>query len=114
MNARAGWIWLPRVLALLFLVFLSLFAFDVFGGSETRLQQAVGFVVHLTPVFVLAVSLVLTWRRPKLAGWLFIAIGVLFTVYFQTLTMGTFAVVSLPPLVIGALFLLAAWFGKHA
>lgn len=39
-------IWIPHALTILFALFLTLFSFDVFGGSEPLWKQLVGFYLH--------------------------------------------------------------------
>ncbi len=53
--------WLPRGLGILFALFVSLFALDVFNEGVTWRALA-GFLVHLIPVYLLILVLVLAWR----------------------------------------------------
>lgn len=55
-------LWTPRVLAILFAAFVSLFAFDVFVEGISVWQALLGFLIHLLPVYVLAIGIALGWR----------------------------------------------------
>lgn len=104
----------PRVLAILFILFISLFALDSFPGEAPFLQEFVGFLIHLIPSFVMIVLLVISWNRPLVGGWLFALLGVLFTVFFKTYrSILGFAILSLPLAVISALFFASDFKERH-
>ncbi len=67
--------WLPRVLSIAFIAFLSLFAFDVFEGDQGLGRTLLALTVHLVPVFVLIVVLVLAWHWEWIGALLFAAAG---------------------------------------
>ena len=103
-----GLFWAPRILALLFALFLALFALDAFDGTAAPLADATGaFLMHLAPsAFVLAL-LVLAWRHELVGGLGFVALGVAYV----SLVGGRFdwtasAVIAGPMLLVGVLFLL--------
>lgn len=89
--------WLPRILSILFIVFISLFALDVFGQP----QWFLALVMHLIPSFILIAVTVLAWKNEMIGGLLFLLVGILmlFFTHFESL------IISLPVIVIGALFL---------
>ena len=53
--------WAPRIMSLLFVAFLSLFALDVFDGA-TGWQVVLAFLIHLVPSFVLIAVIAVAWR----------------------------------------------------
>lgn len=89
--------WLPRVLAICLIVFISLFALDVFGES----QWFLALVMHLIPSFILIAVTVLAWKNEMIGGFLFLLVGILmmFFTHFESM------IISLPIMIIGALFL---------
>lgn len=102
--------WIPRVVALLFILFISLFALDSFGTGESLGMMFLGFLIHLIPSLVLIVALVVAWRCEKIGGWLFILIGVVFTVFFDTYEdIMTFLIISGPLFLVGILFLVSGY-----
>lgn len=56
--------WTPRILAILFVAFLSLFSLDVFGVGYSAWETAVAFFMHNIPSLILIGFIVLAWRWP--------------------------------------------------
>ncbi|MBM3991401.1 MAG: hypothetical protein FJ298_10410 [Planctomycetes bacterium] len=56
--------WTPRVLALVFTAFLSLFALDACEGVEGVGQRALALAMHLLPSGICLAVVGLAWRRP--------------------------------------------------
>ena len=54
--------WTPRILALLFAVFLSLFALDVFGEGYGFWKTILALVMHLIPTGIVLAVLAVSWR----------------------------------------------------
>jgi len=50
--------WSPRILTILFIGFISLFALDVFDEELGFWQALSGFLIHLIPTYILIVTLV--------------------------------------------------------
>ena len=67
----------PRVLGILAIGFLSLFALDAFGGDSPWQDQLLGFVIHMGPNFLLMALLALAWRFERIGGSLFVVAGLL-------------------------------------
>jgi drug/metabolite transporter superfamily protein YnfA len=105
--------WAPRVLAIMVIVFLALFSFDVFEKGFSLLALG-GFFIHSIPSIALLVALVVFWRHDKVAGVAFLILWFLLMVFLtipRSLFLGHLAVESValilpsPLLVIGVLFL---------
>jgi hypothetical protein len=71
--------WLPRVLAIGFIVFISLFALDVFGKGYNFQETLAALIVHLLPTFVLILILIVAWRWEWIGTVLFSLAGVWYT-----------------------------------
>lgn len=105
--------WVPRVLCILYCVFLSLFAMDVFSSGAGFPEQMLGLLIHLVPVFVVAGVLALAWRRELVGAVLFTAMAVSYPVAVRGDVHWTgFLAVSGPLLAIAALFL-AGWLRRR-
>ena len=101
--------WAPRVLAILFIAFLSIFALDVFGEGYGFLELLIALFMHLIPALILVGVLWVAWRREKVGGIIFVIIGFLFTIFFRTYSnLIGFLLISFPVFLIGFLF----WINK--
>jgi len=89
--------WLPRLLSILFIIFISLFALDVIGQSGWFF----GLLVHLIPSYFLTAFTVIAWKNEKVGGFLFLlaGFGLLILTRFEAF------MVAIPAFIIGVLFL---------
>jgi len=102
--------WSPRGVAILYAAFLTLFAFDVFDSGSV-LEQVVGFLIHLAPVYAVVLALIFAWRWPRLGGVLFLALAVGFAFVFGWREMGILVLMAGPLVLAGVLFLASGWGG---
>lgn len=99
--------WLPKVLATIYLLFLGILALDIFIPNQTINYYLVALFIHLIPNFIISISLVIAWRWERLGGILFLLLGFIFTLFFNTYTaVFNFLLISAPAFLIGILFLL--------
>ena len=105
-TARVLLFWTPRVLAILFALFISLFALDAFAVDKPFLEQVAGFLIHLIPTAVVVAALVIAWKRSLIGGVIFLLIGAAYV--FQTLYQSWSVALTFSgiPLLTGLLFLL--------
>ncbi len=104
-------LWTPRVLAILFVLFLSLFALDAWGIEGTLWQKLGGFLIHLIPSLALAIVVVLAWKWEWVGGAAFISGGV----YYILAVHGHWSwylTIAGPAILVGVLFLFS-WYNKH-
>lgn len=101
-------LWTPRVLALLFAAFISLFALDVFDGQHGFWQTALALAMHLIPTAVVLVFAALAWRWAWIGAIAFPALG---TFYIATawgrFPWLTYLIIAGPLVLVGVLFLLS-------
>lgn len=71
--------WAPRVLCILFIAFVSLFALDAFEESHGFRQIVVDLTIHLIPTLVMVAALVAAWRWEWVGTVTFTLCGVFFT-----------------------------------
>ncbi|MDD2799467.1 MAG: hypothetical protein PHV20_12825 [Bacteroidales bacterium] len=67
--------WCPRIMGILAVLFVSMFALDSFDSQLTVWEQISAFLVHLIPSFILLVFLLIAWRWELVGGILLAAIG---------------------------------------
>jgi len=87
--------WSPRVLAIAYIAFISIFALDVFSEPQWYLA----LFMHLIPSLILTVLTIIAWKREFIGGILFLVAGLVMTFFFHSLSLAS------PIFVIGALFI---------
>ncbi|NMB45626.1 MAG: hypothetical protein GX998_04360 [Firmicutes bacterium] len=99
---------IARLIAIALGLFLLLFCLDVFAMEGSTSRKLIGFIIHSLPSLVIAAILALTWRNPFLSGLSFFLLAALFAFVFRTYDkIGTFIMLTVVPVLIGILFLLA-------
>ena len=107
MNTWAGRIlfWSPRILGIGFALFLSMFALDVFGEGRDFWGTVVALLIHLVPVYIVAIILAVAWRREWIGAILFPALAVVYLVsMWGRLHWSAYLVISGVLFLVGALF----------
>jgi len=96
----------PRIAGLLMIVFVSLFALDVFVPGIPFWKQILGFVVHAAPAIILALLMIFAWKRPVIGFVIFGLAAVFFLrfVFNQDFGPGNFLMFVSPLALISAMF----------
>lgn len=102
--------WTPRVLGILFAVFVSLFALDALEGPGGAGRRLAAFAMHLVPTALVVAALLVAWRWEGIGGLLFVGLGV----YYVAGSWGharwdAYLAIGGPLVLAGLLFLLS-WF----
>ncbi len=98
--------WTPRVLCILFAMFLSLFALDVFGEGYGFWETILALLIHLVPVYIVVIVLVIAWRWEWVGAILFIALALFYLVWFWgRFHWSAYLGISGPLVLLGLLFL---------
>ena len=108
--------WVPRILAILFILFLAMFSLDIFEGNYGFWGTIVGLFMHNIPAMILLIVLIISWKHEIVGGIVFILAGLL---YIAVLMRNPFEWYMLlwsiqiagPTFLIGILFLIG-WFKK--
>lgn len=102
--------WSPRILAILFAAFLTIFAADVFSESHGFWSTAAALLLHMIPSVLILLILVLAWRHERLGGLFYFTLGVVYlAASWGTSDWIGYAAVSAPLLVIAMLFFAHWW-----
>ena len=110
--------WLPRILCILAILFISIFAADAFAPGLTIWQQLGAFLMHLIPSFVLIALLIVAWKWEFIGGIIFTVIGLglspfVFMLNYKRnhfsiwMSLGVIAMITIPFVVVGILFILS-------
>jgi len=101
------YLWIPRILTILFIIFIFIFALDSFGTEDPWYLEVVGFLIHLIPTYILIAVLAIFWKKPFYCGLSYILVAVAFTLFFNTYrNLYSFLLISFLPTFIGLLFII--------
>jgi hypothetical protein len=114
--------WTPRILCIVAILFVSLFALDAFAFGLTIWQQLAGFLKHLIPSYILLAFLVIAWKYEYIGGLIFAIMGLGFSpfIFLHNYQMNHSVCMSLiiilmitfPFVVVGLLFILSHFMKK--
>lgn len=72
--------WTPRILSILFIIFLTLFSLDVFEEGGAVWDIAVRLFIHNIPVLILLIVLIISWKYEIVGGVVFILAGLVYVI----------------------------------
>lgn len=99
--------WAPRLLALLHVGFVSLFALDVFGEGYGLWDTAVALSIHLIPTALLLLALIIAWRWEGAGAALYLGLALIWLLEFgPDGDWLAYLAVAGPLVVVGLLFLI--------
>ena len=104
--------WLPRVLGILFALFISIFALDAFGEGIPFTKAVVGFLIHLLPTYIVIAVLLIAWKWEWVGGILFIFAGFFYIFGANNMHWSAYLLIAGPPILIGCLFIAAYFLSK--
>ncbi len=109
--------WLPRIIGILAILFISLFALDAFEPGLSVWEQLGGFFIRLIPSFVLTAILALAWKREFWGGIVLALIGIglspwIFFANYQNnhslgISLGVILAINFPFILAGGLFMVS-------
>lgn len=103
--------WLPRILSIIFPLFLSEFAIDAFS-EYSGLEVIAPLFVHLIPTFVLLGAVMLAWRYDLVGTVIFMGFALL---YVQNVGLerpwSWYAGIAAPAALVGILYLVS-WYQR--
>ncbi len=99
--------WAPRILGVVFALFLSVFALDALD------QGVLAVLMHLRPAALVLLVLALSWRRELAGSLAFLALAVLYILWaWGHFRWPVYAAIAGPLFLMSGLFL-AAWLWKR-
>ena len=78
--ARRLLFWTPRVFGIVFALFISIFAMDVFNEHYSLPKLLVALGMHLIPTGLIVVALIVAWRWEWVGAVLFFGLGAAYIV----------------------------------
>lgn len=110
--------WAPRILSILFILFLMMFSLDVFDSASSAQEITIGLFMHNIPALILLVVVIISWKREIVGGIVFIlaalaySVSMLTTRPFDVGILMALLIIGGLALLIGVLFMLN-WFKKQ-
>ncbi len=110
-SKRQMFHWTPRILSFLYVLFLSLFALDVFS-EYSGWTIVLPLLIHLIPSFILLIVIAISWRYEIVGAVVFLGFA-LFYIYAVGLDRpwSWYVGISCPAAIVGILFFLS-WISK--
>ncbi|MGA2902399.1 MAG: hypothetical protein ABSD98_01095 [Candidatus Korobacteraceae bacterium] len=102
--------WAPRLLCIAYIVFLGLFALDVFSEFHGFWRVTAALLIHLIPSFIVALVLALAWKWEWIGAVLFCAAATYYA-YIAYRHPNWVLTISGPLFVVAALFC-ANWLSR--
>ncbi len=103
--------WTPRILGIIFVIFLTMFSLDVFEPGLTTWQIVFGLLIHNIPTLFLTLILIISWKREIVGGVTFILAGLLYILLlilnsdFEWYKLSWSLIIAGPAFLIGILFI---------
>jgi hypothetical protein len=110
--------WTPRILGIIFVLFLIMFSLDVFEPGLTAWQIAIGLLIHNIPALFLLIILIISWRHEIVGGIVFILVGLLYILMLvmnsklEWYMLSWSVTIAGPAFLVGILFIVN-WRKKH-
>jgi len=96
----------PRVICILYALFLSVFSLDVFNEGYGFWESMLALLIHLTPVFIVIIVLTVSWRWEWIGAIGFNTLAVLYIIMaWRQVHWTSYLMISGPLVLIGVLFL---------
>lgn len=114
--------WIPRVLGVIFILFLALMSLDVFDENAGFWGTVLGLFMHNIPDIVLLIILIISWKKYEIVGGIiFIVTGIAHMVFSVMrvevepwyIFFLASLIIDVPAFLIGILFLVG-WFKKKS
>jgi hypothetical protein len=123
MKSLESWFhWIPRLLCIAAILFVSMFALDSFAPGLTIWEQIRDFMIHLIPSYILLAALLAAWKWEKIGGIILMAIGLglspfVFTMNWHRtgsiwMALGIVLIINIPFVMVGALFIFSNYLKK--
>jgi len=107
--------WLPRMLCIAAILFVSYFSLDAFEPGPPLWQQIMDFLIHNIPSYILILALILAWKKELVGGIIFTLFGIITSplVYSQNIhrnhsvkdSLNIVLLITFPFIIVGILFI---------
>lgn len=103
--------WIPRILAIVSILFMAMFSLDAFEGKESIGKKLSGLLIHNIPALILIGVLILAWKREVAGGILFLIVFLAGALFFDSFTGNPASLIVISPFFLaGVLFIVNGLF----
>ncbi len=102
--------WTPRIISIMFILFLMLFSLDMFELNLGFWGTVLGLLIHNIPALILAVVLLISWKREWIGGVVFTLAGVLYMILTIRSEIEWYIALSWSLIIAGPAFVIAGMF----
>ena len=109
--------WLPRILGIAAILFVSYFSLDAFEHGPPLWQQIPVFLIHNIPSYILILALILAWKKELIGGIIFTLFGIITSpfIYYLNIhrnhsvkdSLTVVLLITFPFIIIGILFIVS-------
>jgi hypothetical protein len=104
--------WIPRILAILAILFMMMFSMDCFGENETLRNQLSCFFMHNIPAFLCVIALIIAWRWELLGGVIFILAFFAGMIFFNSFKGNPYSLIVISPFLLTGILFIADYMVK--
>lgn len=110
--------WTPRIIGIIFVLFLMMFSLDVFEMGLSVREIIIGLLMHNIPALILLIVLIISWKYEIVGGIVFILAGLFYilsifiTNDFEWYMLSWIMTIALPSIFVGILFMIN-WVKKN-
>jgi len=114
--------WVPRIICILAILFVSMLALDSFDPRYTLWQQLRAFAIHLIPTYILILFLIVSWKWELIGGMMLIILALGFIPFIYThnfnmnhsvwMSLSIILMINFPFVITGGLFVLSHFLKK--
>jgi len=97
-----------KIILIIYILFISVFALDVFEENKPLNTIIIGFLIHLIPSFIIITLGIIASKNERIGGILFIVLGIIFSIFFKSNSLLSFLLIPFPLFLIGSLLLLSS------
>jgi hypothetical protein len=116
--------WAPRILAIVAILFISVFSLDAFQPGVPLTHEILAWLMHMIPSFVLIIILVIAWKWENIGGIIFLSLGMAFTPFIfwgnyannhsVWISLVVVLTITVPLILVGALFMMSYYTRRKA
>ena len=110
MASRKLLLWAPRLILIVFALFLVVFSFDVFGEGKSATEVALGFILHNIPSIILGLLVFAAWRREWIGASACLVLAVAYIVWaWERFPLSVYFAITGPLFLVAALYAINWW-----